>query len=93
MTLLLKDPQSRVDYRFDWHAQYAANELIEQSSWTIIPVHENGVAIVGDGHDGTHSFVSIEGGKIGATYSLSNKIIFTNGTWDERSISVRVENL
>ena len=91
MTLFVKDPDSRIDYRVDWGAAYLGANLIVASSWDVAPGVPDGLAVVADGHDGRSATVTISGGEAGAIYALTNRVTLSNGEIDERSVSVRVE--
>lgn len=91
MSLFVKDPDSRIDYRVDWGAAYLGPNLIVASSWQVTPVHANGLAVIADGHDGRSATVTLEGGQAGGSYALTNRVTLSNGETDERSVAVRVE--
>lgn len=91
MSLFVKDPDSRIDYRVDWGAAYLGSNLIVASQWSVSPIESGGVEAIADGHDGLSAMVTISGGKPGAAYALTNRVTLSNGEIDERSISVRVE--
>ncbi|WP_017672466.1 hypothetical protein [Blastomonas sp. AAP53] len=91
MSLFVKDPDSRIDYRVDWGAAYLGANLIAASQWQVTPQHEGGMAIAASGHDGLSAVVTLTGGRAGASYALTNRVTLTNGEIDERSVAVRVE--
>jgi hypothetical protein len=99
MTLYLKAPQARVDYRIDWGARHLGPWLITDSAWRVEPVPqnpgENGslnhLAIAAQAHDGRVSSVTVTGGEAGHIYDLINRITLSNGEVDERAVSFRVE--
>lgn len=91
MSLFVKDPDSRIDYRVDWGAAYLGPNLIVASSWLVAPVHPAGLTVVADGHDGRSTTVTLEGGQAGASYALTNRVTLSNAESDERSVAVRVE--
>lgn len=91
MSLFVKDPDSRIDYRVDWGAAYLGPNLIVASGWLVTPVHANGLAVIADGHDGRSATVTLEGGQAGRSYALTNRVTLSNGETDERSVAIRVE--
>lgn len=91
MSLIVKDPDSRIDYRVDWGAAYLGANLIAASQWQVVPVEPLGLAVLASSHDGLSAVVTISGGRQGGSYALTNRVTLTNGEIDERSISVRVE--
>lgn len=91
MSLFVKDPDSRIDYRVDWGAAYLGVNQIVASSWAVTPSHEAGLAVAASGHDGRSAMATLTGGRTGASYALTNRVTLSNGETDERSIAVRVE--
>ena len=91
MSLFVKDPDSRIDYRFDWGAAYLGANMLVASSWSVTPAMAGGLAVISDGHDGLSATVTIDGGQPGAIYALTNRVTLSNGEIDERSVTVRVE--
>lgn len=91
MSLFVKDPESRIDYRIDWGAAYLGPNLIVASRWLVAPVHASGLDVIADGHDGRSATATLEGGQAGASYALTNCVTLSNGEIDERSVAVRVE--
>lgn len=90
MSFYLKDPQSRVDYAIDWSG-YLDGQTIAASSWTVSPAEEGGIAIEQSGYALDRSAVRLSGGRIGHVYSVGNRVTLSDGSVDERSITLRVE--
>jgi hypothetical protein len=86
----LKDPQSRVDYSVDWSA-YLDGQTVAASLWTVRPQEQGGIAVGESGFDLTRTSARLEGGVIGHVYTVSNLVTLTDGSRDERSITLRVE--
>ncbi|MFN3472900.1 MAG: hypothetical protein ACK4ZW_02530 [Blastomonas sp.] len=91
MSLFVKDPDSRIDYRVDWGAAFLGPNLVVVSSWLVTPVQDGGLAVIADGHDGRSATATLEGGQAGGSYALTNRVTLSNGEIDERSVAVRVE--
>jgi hypothetical protein len=92
MTLVLKDPASVLDYAIDWGAQYLdPDDLLAESSWSVAPVEEGGVAVVGSDITDRISTVNVQGGIPGRIYRLFNRVVTQSGRIDERSVVLRVE--
>jgi hypothetical protein len=91
MTFYLKDPQSRIDYAIDWGAAYLQGQTIVGSGWTVAPEEEEGLEIAAASFDLTRASARISGGIAGHVYSVSNQVALSDGTIDERSITLRVE--
>ena len=90
MTTFLKDPAAVIDYAVDWQAAYLADQTIATSSWSIIPV--GGLAVAAASHDAGRATVTLTGGTRGCVYRLTNRVGFSDGRSDERSLDVRVED-
>ena len=91
MTLYLKAPQARVDYRIDWGARHLGPWLITDSVWRVEPTAPDGLTVAAHAHDGRVTSVTVTGGEAGHVYDLINRITLSNGEVDERAISFRVE--
>lgn len=91
MSLFVKDPDSRIDYRVDWGEAYLGENLITASQWHVTPQEEGGLAVAASGHDGLGALATLTGGRTGGTYALTNRVTLTNGAIDERSVAIRVE--
>lgn len=91
MALVIKDPQARIDYGFAWGDAYLGTQLIAQSEWSVEPAHDGGVTVVSDGHDLIETRVTLDGGRDGALYRVTNRVTMSDGQIDERSMTVRVE--
>ena len=90
MSFYLKDPQATVDYAIDW-SQYLDGKTIVASAWSIAPEEEGGVAVEEASFDTDRAAARASGGLIGHVYSLSNQVTLSDGSSDERSIALRVE--
>ena len=90
MSYYLKDPGSRVDYAIEW-LPYLAGQTIEASQWTVDPAEQDGLAISDPRGDGSRTAASFTGGIVGQVYRVSNRVTLSDGTIDERSICLRVE--
>jgi hypothetical protein len=93
MTLLLKDPNAVLDYAIDWGAEYlAADDLLSESSWSVIPDETDGVVVMGSAIEDRMTTVQAGGGVAGRLYRLINRVVTQSGRIDERSLVLRVEN-
>jgi hypothetical protein len=90
MSFYLKDPQSRVDYAIDW-SPYLDGQAIVASSWTVAPAEADGIAVAESGFEPGRTAARLEGGVTGHCYSVSNEVILSDGSFDARSIALRVE--
>lgn len=91
MTLVVKDPGSRIDYEFDWGAAYPDGQAMVASEWIVAPGEVDGVAVVAAAHDLARATATLEGGAAGRVYRVTNRVTMSDGQIDERSMTVRVE--
>lgn len=91
MTLLLKDPDSVLDYSIDWGAEYLTDELIAASGWIVEPAEAGGVTIAGEDYSASETRVTAAGGAAGKLYRLINQVTTDTGRIDRRSVLLRVE--
>ena len=91
MTLLVKDPATRIEYEFDWSAAYPEGPAVTASEWSVEPDEVGGANIAASAHDASQSSVTLTGGIAGRVYRVINRVTLSDGQIDERSMSVRVE--
>ncbi len=91
MTLMIKDPEARIDVSVDWAARYLDDASVAASSWTVEPVEAGGIAIVGSSFDLSRTAATLTGGAVGASYRVTNRATLSDGQIDERSFQIRVE--
>jgi hypothetical protein len=90
MSFYLKDPQSRVDYAIDW-AGYLDGQVVAESAWSVTPAEAGGVAVEAAAFDLARTAATLSAGVTGHVYTVSNRVTFSDGRSDERSITLRVE--
>ncbi len=91
MALVLKDPESALDYSVDWGLRYLTDDVLTESLWSVVPVENGGVTIDGTRFDNQSATVNVSGGRPGKVYRLLNQVVTSQGRQDSRSILVRVE--
>ncbi len=91
MVMMVKDPDSRIDFEFDWAIAYPDGQAVLASSWTVVPGEAGGVAVAAAGNDLMQSTVTLAGGVAGHVYRVTNRVTLSDGQIDERSMTVRVE--
>lgn len=91
MTLMIKDPGSRIDYAFDWNAAYLDGQMLVASSWSIDPVQPSGVTVDAHAFDMVRTSATLSGGVEGVSYRVTNRVTLSDGQIDERSLVLRVE--
>lgn len=91
MTLMVKDPDSRIDFEFDWGAAYPDGQAVVASQWTVMPDDAGGIVVAGTAHDLMQATATLEGGIAGHVYRVTNRVTLSDGQIDERSMTMRVE--
>ncbi len=91
MALLLKDPDSSLDYSVDWGRDYLDGDALASSSWTVSPVEAGGVTVGQSRFDLLVASVQVSSGNEGKLYRLVNHVVTASGREDSRSIMLRVE--
>lgn len=90
MSFYLKDPHSRVDYDIDWSPELDGR-TIGASLWTVEPDEDGGITVEETSLEPTRTAARLGGGRIGHCYTVSNRVTFSDGAIDIRSITLRVE--
>ncbi|ETI65078.1 hypothetical protein C100_03845 [Sphingobium sp. C100] len=90
MSLIVKDPQARIDHAIDWSAYLAGQSLIA-SGWTVGPDEPGGVTVEATVFEAQRSSARLAGGMVGRLYRLTNRVTLSDGQMDERSVTIRVE--
>lgn len=86
--MFVKDPGARLDYRMDWADRLPPDSTLVASSWTSSPA---GLELSDMAQDEHQTLVWISGGTAGLRYRVTNRVQFSDGAIDERTILVRVE--
>jgi hypothetical protein len=91
MTMMVKDPGTRIDFEFDWGAAYPGGQAVVASDWSVAPLEDGGVTVIGSAHDLMEVTVTLAGGIAGRVYRVTNRVTMSDGQIDERSMTLRVE--
>lgn len=92
MAIFLKDPTATLDYAIDWQAAYLDGQTIQSSLWDVAPDAAGGITVSAANHDGGRTMVTLAGGMRGMRYQITNRVTFSDGRSDDRSLDVRVED-
>lgn len=92
MGMFVKDPDSAVDHAVDWDAGYLAGRQISQSQWQVQPAGgAMPLQLANARQTAGRTAVTISGGQPGLVYRVTNRIGLSDGSSDERTLVVRVE--
>ncbi len=89
--MFLKDPDSVLEYRVEWTAALGEGVTLLSSEWRVEPEEADGMVVVGDVIAGSGAVVRLGGGVPGHVYRVGNRVLLSDGTSDERSLVLRVE--
>jgi hypothetical protein len=88
MSIFLKDPGGVIEHAVDWDAGYLAGRSITQSVWQVSPA---GLTLAGASLAGGRALITLSAGAAGQLYRVSNRVTLSDGSSDERTLVVRVE--
>ncbi len=91
MTMIAKDPGTRIEFDFDWAAAYPDGQGVFASEWSVAPDEAEGVTAAAVAYGLTRTTVTLAGGVVGRVYRVTNRVTLSDGQVDERSVTVRVE--
>jgi hypothetical protein len=91
MTMMVKDPESRIDYEFDWAAAYFDGQAVVASVWVVDPAEAGGVVVAAAAHNLMQTTATLAGGIAGHVYRVTNRMTLSDGQIDERSVTIRGE--
>lgn len=89
MAVFPHDPDSDLDYSFDWSSWLASDETISNANWSVEP-SEGAPTVHGFRGVGAVQGVKVTGGAPGSRYRLACRIETDAGRIGERSLSLRV---
>lgn len=83
-----KDPNAVLDYQINW-ATWLGSDTIGTSTWTV----PTGITKVTDSNSTTVAIIWLSGGTAGTDYDLLNRIVTAGGRTEDRTITIRVEEM
>ncbi|MFZ4111473.1 MAG: hypothetical protein ACOYKQ_13510 [Polymorphobacter sp.] len=92
MAIFLKDPTAMIDFAIDWSANVPADRTLVESTWAVMPGGSESVVVTASVREALRSVATLGGGQQGQLYHVTNRVIFSDGRSDERTLVLRVEN-
>lgn len=83
-----KDPNADLDFGIGWGDWLTGAEMISTSTW-IVPT---GITGHDDSNDATSATIWLSGGQLGEVYTVTNRIVTSQGRTDERSLIISIAN-
>ncbi|MEY2882601.1 MAG: hypothetical protein RL490_325 [Pseudomonadota bacterium] len=91
MSIFLKDPAATIDYAVDWSAGYLAGQALAAADWLVAPVEAGGITLAASRFEPGRAVATLVGGIAGRVYRITNRVTFSDGRSDDRTLVVRVE--
>jgi len=92
VAIFLKDPMAIIDFAVDWSANIAADRTITASVWQVLPGGSGAVVVEAAISEPQRSIATLSGGQSGQVYHVTNRVTFSDGRNDERTLVLRVED-
>ena len=86
MELLIRDPDSVLDYSVDWSALLGDGETLVSASW-LVPA---GLTLVSESLASPVATVWLSGGTVGQVYRVTSRVVTSGGRQDDRSFTLVV---
>ena len=89
-----KDPEAQLTYTLDWANWLPQGDALSTVSFSIQARANDPDPLVkvSDGIQGTKTYIELDEGQVGKTYTVFCKITTTDGLEDRRFFKVKVEN-
>lgn len=89
-----KDPEAQLTYTLDWVNWLETGDSLSTATWTIVARANDPTPLVKvtDGIQGTKTYIELNNGQAGKSYTVYCKITTTDGLEDRRFFKVKVEN-
>lgn len=87
MALYHKDPDSVLDYQWNWSSWLGADTILS-STWIV----QTGLVKTSQSNTTTTTTVWLSGGTLGQTYQVTNRITTTQGRTEDRTMQIVVRD-
>lgn len=84
----VKDPNSVLDYSFDWSSWLATGETLSTATWTV----PTGITKDSQSLTTTVATAWLSSGTAGTSYDVACKVVTSAGRTDERTMTIIVRN-
>lgn len=91
---ITKDPEAQLFYTFDWTEWLDSTDTLSSVNYTVTTRVNDPVPLVkvSQGINGKKTYVELNNGQLGKSYTVSAKIVTGNGLEDRRSFKVKIDN-
>lgn len=89
-----KDPEARLTYTLDWAQWLPEGDALSTATWTVVTRANDPdpLVTVSNGIQGTKTYIELDEGQVGKSYTVYCKITTVDGLEDRRFFKVKVEN-
>lgn len=89
-----KDPEARLTYTLDWVNWLPEGDSLASATWEIVARANDPVPLIkiSNGIQGTKTYIELDAGQAGKTYTVYCKVVTADGLEDRRFFKVKVEN-
>ena len=89
-----KDPEAQLTYTLDWVDWLPLGDQLATATWEIVARANDPDPLlkVSDGIQGTKTYIELDEGQVGKTYTVYCKVTTVDGLEDRRFFRVKVEN-
>lgn len=89
-----KDPEALLTYTLDWVDWLPEGDSLSTATWEIVARANDPDPLlkVSDGIQTTKTYIELDEGQVGKTYTVYCKVTTTDGLEDRRFFRVKVEN-
>jgi len=94
MLYIDKDPEAVLTYTFDWSEWLESNDAINAVEYSLQVRANDPKPLVNedDGFVDSKTYITLSGGQVERTYTVTAKVTTTNGLVDRRHFKVKVYN-
>jgi hypothetical protein len=91
---IAKDPEAKLTYTLDWAQWLPQGDQLSTVTWEIVARANDPDPLlkVNDGIQGTKTYITLDEGQVGKSYTVFCKVDTVDGLEDRRFFKVKVEN-
>ncbi len=90
MSIFVKDPAASVDHAIDWGSAFLAGRSITAAVWSVLPA--GALSLSNARSEAGRTAITLTGGAVGQIYRVTGRVTLSDGSNDERTLVVRVED-
>jgi hypothetical protein len=88
-----KDPEAKLTYTLDWAQWLDQGDSLSTATWTVVTRANDPTPLIkiSNGIQGTKTYIQLDNGQEGKSYTIFCKVVTSNGLEDRRFFKVKVE--